>query len=136
MQIFEIEGCFPNMPKETIRFALRDIVQRIRREENQDGVYVPRYSDKQPCAWKSKRKKMQKIPFEVMLDVMEFSLDCAMVRMPDGRIMRQREGIPMGDPLSPGTKVSTSEKRAPAKAGRTPKHLSVISAFSFSVYNV
>ena len=112
MQIFDIEGCFPNMPKETIRFALRDVVQRIRREKKHDGVFVPKYSDKRPCTWKgdtrpSKRKTSQKIPFEVMLDVMEFSLDFAMVRMPDGRILRQREGIPMGDPLSPGMTIGT-----------------------------
>ena len=48
---------------------------------------------------------MQKIPFEVMLDVMEFSLDTAMVRMPNGNILRQVGGIPMGDPLSPGMTI-------------------------------
>lgn len=47
------------------------------------------------------------IPFEVMLDVMEFSLDFAIVKMPDGRLRRQREGIPMGDPLSPGMTIAT-----------------------------
>jgi hypothetical protein len=36
---------------------------------------------------------------------LDFSLDYAMVRMPDGRILRQREGIPMGDPLSPGMTI-------------------------------
>jgi hypothetical protein len=41
--------------------------------------YVPTFSDKQPCAWernrRNARRTSQKIPFEVMLDVMEFSLD-------------------------------------------------------------
>ena len=48
---------------------------------------------------------MQFIPFQVMLDVAEFSLDFAMVRMPNGTIMQQVQGIPMGDPISPGMTI-------------------------------
>ena len=59
---------------------------------------------------------------EVMLDVMEFSLDYAIVRMPDGRLLRQTQGIPMGDPVSPAMMLSAcawmenewSEALAPA----------------------
>jgi hypothetical protein len=40
-----------------------------------------------------------------MLDVMEFSLDFALVRMPNGQILRQTGGIPMGDALSPGMTI-------------------------------
>ena len=72
-----------------------------------DGVWVPIRSDKAPCSWKEPRRgaKAQKIPFQVMLDVMEFSLDYAIVKMPDGKLMRQAKGIPMGDPLSPGMTI-------------------------------
>ena len=35
------------------------------------------------------------------------ALDHAFVRMPDGTIRRQMEGIPMGDPLSPGMTIGT-----------------------------
>ena len=42
-----------------------------------------------------------------MLDVMDFSLDNAFVKMPDGQLLRQRNGIPMGDPLSPGMTIIT-----------------------------
>jgi len=42
-----------------------------------------------------------------MLEVMEFSLDNAFVKMPDDTIMRQMEGIPMGDPISPGMTIGT-----------------------------
>ena len=45
--------------------------------------------------------------FEVMLDVMEFSLDFALIRMPNGQILRQTGGIPMGDPLSPGMTIGS-----------------------------
>jgi hypothetical protein len=48
---------------------------------------------------------LQFIPFEVMLDVMDFALDNAIVKMPDGQLWRQIEGIPMGDPLSPGMTI-------------------------------
>ena len=47
------------------------------------------------------------MPFQVMLDVAEFSLDFAMVKMPDGTILRQVKGIPMGDPISPGMTIGT-----------------------------
>ena len=40
-----------------------------------------------------------------MLDVMEFALDNAMMRMPNGQILRQADGIPMGDPISPGMTI-------------------------------
>jgi hypothetical protein len=42
-----------------------------------------------------------------MLDVMEFALEHAIVQMPDGSLRRQRQGIPMGDPISPGATVIT-----------------------------
>ena len=107
VEVLDIEGCFPNMPKETIRFAMRKVLADLRREQDVAGVYVPTRSDKQPCAWESRRRGMQYLPFQVMLDVMEFSLDLAMVKMPDGAILRQGQGIPMGDPLSPAMTIGT-----------------------------
>ena len=38
--------------------------------------------------------------FEVLLDIMEFALNNAIVKMPEGKLLRQTKGIPMGDPLS------------------------------------
>ena len=40
-----------------------------------------------------------------MLEVMEFALDNAFVRMPDGTLKKQMNGIPMGDPISPGMTI-------------------------------
>ena len=107
LNIFDIESCYPSMPRETIRFALRALLRRLEMEQGYDGVWVPRWSNKKPCDWRSRGKNTQKIPFQVMLDVMEFSLDNAMVRMPNGQILRQVGGIPMGDPLSPGMTIGT-----------------------------
>ena len=106
-EVLDIEGAFPSMPKPAIRASQRDWLHRIKSTTGHDGVYVPKYSDAQRCAWKSKRKNMQKIPFEIMIDVAEFSLDNAFVRMPDGAIKKQRNGIPMGDPISPGMTIGT-----------------------------
>ena len=101
MKVYDIEGCYPNMPKATIRRAMRDIL------EGYNGVYVPKFSDAQPCAWSSKKQRVQKLPFHVMIDVLEFALDFAIIKMPSGQVLRQMDGIPMGDPLSPGMTIGT-----------------------------
>ena len=122
-EIWDIEGAYPNCPKQSIRFAMRKVIKDIRTERDDAyGVYVPRYSDAQPCMFDTRKRGYQFIPFQVMLDVADFSLDFAMIRMPDGRILRQLKGIPMGDPLSPGMMLSAcawmekewSEALAPA----------------------
>ena len=101
---FDIVGCFPNMPKELIRIAMRSVREKFRQF---DGVYVPKFSDSQCCMWKSNKKSMQMIPFKVMLDVLDFCLDYTLIKMHDGKMKMQIEGIPMGDPLSPGMTIGT-----------------------------
>ena len=88
------------MDKETIRFALRSLLRTMETRYGYDGVWVPKWADSKPCGWRGRDFNGQKIPFQVMLDVMDFSLDFAMIRMPNGQILRQAAGIPMGDPLS------------------------------------
>ena len=107
-RMYDIEGCYPNMPKESIRFAMMKAVRQLSDEFGYNGVFVPKWSDTQPCSWRTnKMKTSQKIPFEVMLDVMNFSLNNAMTKMPSGQLMRQVAGVPMGDPISPGMTVAT-----------------------------
>ena len=80
------------------------------RESGQRGVSVPRFSDAKKCEWRKRPESDRRyvwLPFSVMLDVMEFALEHAIVQMPDGSLRRQRLGIPMGDPLSPGMTVIT-----------------------------
>ena len=38
---------------------------------------------------------------------MEFSIDNALIKMPDGTLMKQNKGIPMGGPMSPGMTIAT-----------------------------
>ena len=90
--------------------AMREHIQRIKSESGQRGVSVPRFSDTKKCEWRKRPESDRRfvwLPFSVMLDVMDFALDHAIVRMPDGSLIRQREGIPMGDPLSPAMTVIT-----------------------------
>ena len=47
------------------------------------------------------------LPWDIMLEVLEFAAGNAYVRMPDSTILWQAEGIPMGDPLSPGMTIGT-----------------------------
>ena len=106
MRVFDIEACYPNMPQQTIRTALQEIIQRLKQEQR-EGVWVPKYSDSQQCMWKTRRPTMVWIPFEVMCDVMEFALDNTFIKMPGEQLMKQIKGIPMGDPLSPGMTIGT-----------------------------
>jgi hypothetical protein len=47
------------------------------------------------------------MPLAELNDILVFALDNAYIQMPDGTIMHQAKGIPMGDPLSPGMTIST-----------------------------
>ena len=110
VKVFDIEGCFPSMPKDSIRQALRETLDTIQSQCKYDGVLVPTRSESKPCRWRRQGDDRhdpyrQLIPFPVLLDVMNFSLDFAFTRMPDGRLLHQRLGIPMGDPLSPGMTI-------------------------------
>ena len=112
------------MPREVIRFGLRDLVTELKRTHNYNGVRVPKFAKTKKCAWTCCPKLRQTrqgghkvypeadgkhntidLPFEVLLDIMDFALDHAIVKMPDGSLLRQAEGIPMGDPLSPGMTI-------------------------------
>ena len=42
-----------------------------------------------------------------MIDVMEFALDNTLIKDWDGNLWRQEQGIPMGDPHSPGMTIGT-----------------------------
>ena len=103
----DIEGCFPNMPKNAIRLALRDITHRLKEQLNVEGVWVPKWKRSIDCSWQYQGKEGSWVSFETLLDIMEFSLDHAYVKMPDGTLWKQKHGIPMGDPLSPGMTIGT-----------------------------
>ena len=103
--VLDIEGCYPNMPKEIIRFAMRALVEEARRQ-GREGVSVPSRSKTRRCTWKRTNGGPWKfIDFSTMLDMLDFSLDQAIFRLPNGKLIRQMLGIPMGDALSPGMTI-------------------------------
>jgi hypothetical protein len=106
MDIQDIEGCFPNMPKEAIKLALRDKVQQLQRK-GINGVCIPN-KDTLPCVFQTKKKYgYVTIPLSILYDVMEFALNNTLIKDMDGNLRQQTCGIPMGDPHSPGMAIGT-----------------------------
>jgi len=106
-KVLDIEGCYPNMPKEAIRFAMRAIVEEAK-GQGHAGVSVPTRGKTRKCTWKEVKDGPYKwLDFKTMLTVLDFSLDQAIFRRKDGRLIRQALGIPMGDALSPAMTIGT-----------------------------
>lgn len=104
----DIEGCYPNMPKEIITQAVQDTCRKLQDKYDCEGVWVPRRGTKKPCEWMVTKRAEQMytwIPFIDLIQIMQFSLDHAVIKMPNGKLLRQNTGIPMGDNLSPGETV-------------------------------
>ena len=104
--VLDIEGCFPSMPKEKIRFAMMQLVQEARQEGHQ-GVSVPTRSKKLKCSWRKVGGNFKWLPFEDMLKALDFSLENAVSIRKDGGVIIQKVGIPMGDALSPAMTIGT-----------------------------
>ena len=103
-EVMDMEGCFTNMPKDAIKFGLRDLTSQIKGKTGFTGVVVPSKKGVK-CEWVEKTKKrigITKIPFEIMLEVIEFGLENTFIKDRFGGLRRQVKGIPMGDPNSPG----------------------------------
>ena len=98
--IRDVEGCYPNMPKEAIRRGLKDIADEVAQARDVQGVWVPKRKLSQPCRWKAPQRKSKRnddingsinpvrhngeytfLPFETMYEVMEFALDNALIEI-------------------------------------------------------
>ena len=65
-EILDIEGCYPNMPKDAIRVGLRDAANEMR-ALGRLGVWVPKAATSKPCSWKPVGKHAKVwLPFEAM----------------------------------------------------------------------
>ena len=96
------------MPKKAIKEAMRE-VRDVLAENRYKGIWVPT-ADSLSCQWaqpKNRKKTGTWIPWEILTEVLEFALDNAFIRMPNGKIYWQKDGIPMGDPLSPAMTIGT-----------------------------
>ena len=104
---YDIEGCFPNMPKEAIELAALELTHHFL-EQGEKGVWVPCHRTNRP-AWSHPETKERGtwMPLQELYDILVFALHNAFIKMPDGRILKQLRGIPMGDPLSPAMTILT-----------------------------
>ena len=121
--IYDIESCFPNMPRDAINVGLTDCVQQIKRCREVKGVVVPKHKPTKQCTWWNRppRRTTRRgthdaeneehddrnayLSFDTMLAIMRFALDNCFIKMPNGQLLKQAKGIPMGDPLSPGMTI-------------------------------
>lgn len=105
--IKDIEGCFPNMDKDAIRQGLREELLRITTATGYDAITVPRHKATKCTLATTNKRGDVRIPFEDLLDIMEFALDNTIMMDHIGQLWRQVKGIPMGDPHSPGMTIGT-----------------------------
>ena len=100
----DIEGCFPNMPKEAIKLSAMELVSKLG-TEGQKGVWVPKSRQQKP-SWCSDKPSWCHdssgtwMPFAELLDILVFALDNAFVKMEDGTILKQLNGIPIKSAFS------------------------------------
>ena len=119
VQVKDIEGCFPNMPREAISMALVRVT-RAAASQGHASVAVPKHSKSRGCAWKARRGDVE-IPLQVMLQVAEWSLESSYVKL-EGKILRQVAGIPIGNPISPAmTNASCSWMEQEFNASLSPE---------------
>ena len=95
------------MPKATIRQAATWVTQQLR-SLGKEGVWVPRRGRERQCDFSIHARAEFRyvwIPFDVLVDLLNFSLDNAILRMPNGSLWKQEKGVPMGDAISPGATI-------------------------------
>ena len=79
--IKDIEGCYPNMPKDAIRTSMKTVLEEMDLK-GRKGVFVPR-SQNRACTWQAPRsdKGGKWIPSSVLFDIAMFSLDNAIMKL-------------------------------------------------------
>lgn len=108
-KIMDIEGCFTNMPKETIKQAMRWVMDSVlTHREGSKCITVPR-GRRKGCRWGSSTKAGEiNVQPDMLMEWILFDLDNAYITMEDGKIAKQTMGIPMGSPLSPAMAIAAT----------------------------
>ena len=79
----DIEGCYPNMPKDIITQTAKDLCRELQDKHGREGVWIPKRGKRKPCEWNVTKRAEQMytwIPFIDLLEIMQFSLDHAVIR--------------------------------------------------------
>ena len=112
-EINDVDSCYPSMPKEAMRVAMRDILNDVRNNlpsgaGEDPRILVPKRGKKK-CSWAQQGEVWghASISFSTMLEVIDFDLDNCYVITYDGRLLKQARGIPMGSALSPPLAIGT-----------------------------
>jgi len=88
--------------------GLRKQLKSIQKRFQVDSVSVPTNKNKKCTLRHMPFRGWKSIPFETLMDVIEFALENTLVKdIRDGQLWRQSVGIPMGDPHSPGMTIGT-----------------------------
>ena len=114
-RVVDIEGMYPAMAKPIIRVAMREVLHIIRGTLPPGSGEDPRINvpkkGKKPCEWSSQSGDMwgyAQIRFSTMLETLDVVLENTYLRMRDGRMLKQSQGTPMGDSLSPAIAIGTT----------------------------
>ena len=102
------------MPKADIIEAMEHILHNVRnqtRKCKRKFILVPRCKNEKPT-WgtsytEDQKKTHIKINFQVMIDLIRFSMDNAICKLGGECFIRQTTGIPQGDSLSPAVCIGT-----------------------------
>ena len=113
-RIWDIDSCYPSMPKADIIEAMEHILHNVRnqtRKCKRKFILVPRCKNEKPI-WgtsytEDQKKTHIKINFQVMIDLIRFSMDNAICKLGGECFIRQTTGIPQGDSLSPAMCIGT-----------------------------
>ena len=67
-----------------------DIMTKLKRKGHSGGVYVPKRATTHKCSWAEPKKVMAIfIHFDTLRQILDFSLDQAVFKRLDGKLMRQ-----------------------------------------------
>ena len=113
--VSDLEGCYTSMPKAAMNVALRDVLNQVKAAlppgaGADPAIFVPKRGKKK-CQWAQHARDelygAARIPFSLMMEVVEFDLENCFVLTTDGRLLKQTGGVPMGSALSPALAVGT-----------------------------
>ena len=112
-RIWDIESMYPSMPKGDMIKAMKTILKEVVREERLrvTHVTIPKCKSS-PVRWGKQYGELDNnnsitIPLDNLVNIAKFSLEHCVTKINKGKLLRQKQGIPMGDSLSPAFAIGT-----------------------------
>ena len=100
-RIWDIDSCYPSMPKGGIVRAMSHILEHVRgqtRKFKRKFILVPKSKHEKPI-WgtsftEDQKRQYIKIDFQTMIDLIKFSMDNAICKLSGECFLRQTTGMP------------------------------------------